>query len=167
VTYSEVDDLLLGDITLGTGARADKYVQDATDEIDSCLGFRYELPLNLDYIGDPDNAVPSYAQLVLKQCANKLASGRLIMALAAGGEDTSMHAYGWALVQEGMITLNGLCSGMIDLPNAVPVNPVAVGRDVGPSLGNQDSSSAMDAFYQYVSDPTVTSITWAPGTMPL
>lgn len=165
MTYSSVDDLLLGDITLGSKARPDKYVQDATDEIDSCLGFRYVLPLDLDL--ESLTAIPKYAQLVLKQCANKLASGRLIMALASGDEDTSMHAYGWALVQEGMITLNGLCSGMIDLPNAVPVNPVAVGRDVGPALGNQDSSSAVDAFYQYVTNPTVGSINWAPGKMPL
>lgn len=158
-TYSEVDDLLLGDITLGGGARADKYVQDATDEIDSCLGYRYVLPLA--------NTTPAYAKLVLKQCANKLASGRLIMALAAGGEDTSQHAYGYALVQEGMATLNGLCSGLIDIPGALLVNPVAAGRDVGPSLGNQDASSGMDAFYTFVNDPTSTSINWAPGVMPL
>lgn len=165
MTYSEVDDLLLGDITLSSRARPDKYVQDATDEINSCLGFRYVLPLDLDL--ESEVGIPYYAQLVLKQCANKLASGRLIMALASGDEDTSMHAYGWSLVQEGMITLNGLCSGMIDLPNAVAVNPVAVGRDVGPALGNQDASSAVDAFYAFVTDPTVESLTWAGGKMPL
>lgn len=157
--YSVVDDMLIGDITVGTGSRQDKYVTDASEEIDACLGYRYELPL-------VEVDIAPYAWLYLKRCANLIASGRWIMAMAVAGEDTSQHAYGLSLVQEGQTILQGLCGGAIDLPGAVPVDPVSTGRDVGPGIANQDASSPLDAFYSYTMG-TETAITWQPGVMPL
>ena len=46
--YSAVTDLLVGDITLGSTVNAEKYVQDAADEMDSKLGFIYETPIDLN-----------------------------------------------------------------------------------------------------------------------
>lgn len=155
MAYATVDDLLIGDLTLGSGARPDKYVDDAADEIDSVLGYRYVLPL------DPE-VIPSYAMLLLKRCANFLASGRLIMALAVGGEDTAMHAYGLSLVQEGQALLAGLAGAAIDIPGATPVDPVLVGRNMGPSIVNQDASSGLDEFYAFVNGSSPV-LTWTPG----
>ena len=106
-TYSEVRDLLTGDLTIGSTVNRDKFVQDATDEINSRVGFVYELPLN--------PAPATHIALTLKRCANLIASGRLILALGAGGEDLSLHAYGESLLREGQSILHAIESGQIDL----------------------------------------------------
>lgn len=167
-TYSQVDDLLLGDITLGARANADKYVIDATEEINSCLGYRYELPLPWgDEVPTPNPApIPNYSKLLLKRCANLIASGRMIMALAVGGEDLSTHAYGNSLLTEGHLMMESLCNGNTDIPNAVIIDVVVSGIDRGPSIQQQDATSGVDAFYTFVGPSTfVTSDPWQSGTM--
>lgn len=139
-TYSEVVDLLLGDLTVSASIDRSRVVQDATDEIDACIGFIYELPLSPTPSG--------HIKLTLKRCANLIASGRLVMAVAAGGEDTSLHAYGESLLREGRMLLESIESGQIDLGCT---KKLVYSEGNAPSITNADSTSAVDAFYAYVS----------------
>lgn len=139
-TYSGVADLLLGDLTLSASLDKARFVQDATDEIDACIGFIYELPLSPTPSG--------HIQLTLKRCANLIASGRLVLAVGAGGEDGSLHAYGESLLREGRMILESIESGQIDLScTKKPVHS----EGNAPTILNAETSSGVDAFYAYVS----------------
>lgn len=155
-TYSEVTDLLVGDMTIGGGVDKDRFVQDATDEVNSRLGFVYVLPL--------DPAPAEHITLMLKRCANLIATGRLILAVASGGEDTALHAYGESLLREGQNLLEAIACGQVDLGAAkVPVHT----DGNAPIITQADSVSAVDAFYSYVngySDPGITgNPIWTPN----
>lgn len=143
-TYSGKSDLLIGDTTIGGGLDAQKFVQDATDEINSRIGAIYTLPLG---------ATPEHITLTLKRCANLIASGRLLLAVGAGGEDLALHAYGESLVREGQAILDAIANGQIELGvDKVPTQT----EGNAPSIINQDSASGVEAFYDYVnglSDP--------------
>ena len=156
-TYSKVGDLLTGDVTIGGSFDRDRYVQDATDEINSRIGFTYQLPLS---------PVPAeHIALTLKRCANLIATGRLVMAVAMGSEDASVHAYGASLLSEGQQLLTAIDCGHIDLGCA----KLAVQSEGNaPTIVQADSSSAVDAFYGYVNGTVQTGVLgdpiWTPNT---
>lgn len=148
--YSETGDLLTGNIPLPGALVPAKFIDDAADEIDGALGHLYVTPFVLD-VNDP--AVRPSA-LVLKRISNLLASGRLIMAADAGGQDQQLHAYGLSLIQEAHAALTKLRESSDTLPGAEPLPPVddpnATVR--GPRILNEDDHSHVAAFYEYV-DP--------------
>ena len=146
MTYSQVSDMLLGGIP--TPADASNYVQDAADEIDSKLAFRYQTPIVVDGTGDT-----RATQLLLKRISNYLATGRCILAKASPTENSQLHAYGWSLIQEAEASLNSLVTGDFVLPGATPIitDEVAVS---GPILSNLDAASNVESFYGFVTtDP--------------
>jgi hypothetical protein len=148
-TYSEVGDLLNGNIPLPDYVDKQKFVQDAADEIDSKIGFIYVTPIDISDSSD----VPRPARLLLKRINNFLATGRLLMAVDAGGEDDRLHAYGWSLVQEATVALSQIASGEIYLKGADPVN---VGEDAiitSIIVNNLDVESNVEAFYDRVMNP--------------
>jgi len=158
-TYSTVDDLLIGDIPLGSRVDANKFVQDAADEMNSVLGFRYQVPITT-CDGSPHIA------LLLKRINNHLATGRLILAVAAGSEDSLVHAYGLKLIEEAIQWLNQIVQGQIFLECAIPVDTTSGLDDSGPTIFNQDANSAIEAFYEYAMTPwsgTVIGPIWEPG----
>jgi hypothetical protein len=154
VPYSEVDDLLLGDLPLGSKVDPRKYIQDAADEIDSVLGFNYVTPIDIS-----DGAPTArYVKLLLKRINNHLASGRLILAVDVGGEDSVLHAYGVSLIQEATAALTQIINGML-LEGAEQVVR-SEASSTGPTLHNEDDLSSMQSFYDYVMKPQVGG--WAP-----
>jgi hypothetical protein len=163
MAYSALNDLLIGDVAAGTNLNLQAFVQAAADEIDAKLGYRYLVPLD-------QNAIAPYAWASVKQCANKIASGRALMAMNASGEHTSLHAYGAALLKEGMGMLECMSSGDIPLPGALPVaNPPSADGDA-PTILVYDQYSAVDTFYDYVMHPPLAPIPtpyftpyWRPG----
>lgn len=166
-TYSTVTDLLLGDMPVALEVNKQKYVDDAADEIDSIIGKRYETPIDVT----ETSAVPRYARLFIKRAANHLATGRLILAVAAGGEDTQLHAYGWSLVRDSLAALEQIASGEYDIPGAEPIPLDDALQPTAPSIVNQDASSGVDAFYSNVMAyggfpalPVITGPRWEPGT---
>ena len=145
--YSSKDDLLVGGIPTPAYLNLDKLVQDASDEIDSKIGFRYETPINIG-TGTP---LERPAQLLLKRINNFLATGRLILQVASPEEDTQLHAYGWNLVKEATAALDAIASGQIDLEGAVERDQTA---DVAvPLIDNLDPESNVEAFYNRIGNP--------------
>jgi hypothetical protein len=148
VPYSEVTDLLTGDIPLPGGLVPAKFLQDAQDEIDGALGQMYVTPFVLD---DSDPAVRP-TRLALKRISNMLASGRLILSLDVSGEKNNLHAYGLSLVNEAHAALTLLRASADTLPGATPLPKTGIEQaNRGPRIKNEDDHSHVAAFYDYVS----------------
>lgn len=156
-TYSVPADMLLGDLPVAVSVNKQKYVNDAADEVDSIIGVRYATPLDVSDTG----TIPRYARLFIKRVANNLATGRLILAVAAGGEDNQIHAYGWSLIQTSLDALKQIADGTYDIVGADPADPDATTRVTGPAIAGGDATSGVDAFYGLV------SVYQPPGPVPL
>lgn len=154
MAYSEVGDLLLGDLVLNPSLDKQKWVVEAANEMDSKLGWLYDLPLrpaDLDEEEDVDDTtwtlLPRYEVLTLKGINNKLASGRLILTLDIAGEGTNLHAYGWYLVREAQGELLLLANGEVDLTaqrTDVPASEESSSRT--PGIKNYDEESLVLGF---------------------
>lgn len=145
-TYSEVGDLLLGDIP--TPRDSEKFVQDATDEINSKLGLRYVVPI----VVDQTVSANLVTVLLLKRINNHLASGRLVCAKAASGSQQEVHQYGMSLIREAEAALSQLMSGDMTLPGASFQSTDDVGQS-GPIVSNLDKQSNVESFYTMVTTP--------------
>lgn len=145
--YCATTDLLYGNIPLPTGITAQKFVDDAAEEIDSYIGMTYLTPVD---INASELARP--VKLLLKRINSHLATGRLILAVTANGEDDRLHAYGASLVTESLATLQAISDGEVTLIGAAPANAddVAV---TGPMIANVDAESNVEAFYGRIANP--------------
>ena len=154
MAYSKVEDLLIGDMPVGVLTSKQKFVNDATNEIDSYIGVRYETPLNLEDT-DPDtgwpNPIPRHVRLHIARINNHLASGRLILAVSAGGEDFQVQAYGRSLIEEAVLALRQIQDGSYDIEGAVQNPTEGEQRPRGPIIHNDDSESLIEGFYSLVS----------------
>lgn len=148
MAYSATSDLLVGSIPTPSYLDTAKYVEDASDEIDSKIGHIYVTPVN---VSDP-GPLSRPARLLLKRINNFLASGRLILAVASPEENQNLHAYGWSLVTEATAALNSIISGDIQLDGAqlgtVDTLPVST-----PLIDNLDAESNVEAFYDRICNP--------------
>lgn len=161
-TYSEVQDLLLGELAQPENEKCLKYVQDAADEIDSKLGFIYVTPIVID----PNGEFRASA-LLLKRISNWLASGRLILANAASREEQYLNAYGKSLIVDATAALNELTAGTTPLPGATPLNPADT-QVTGPIINNLDAQSNVESFYAFATDPYPSQYypeAYPPGTI--
>lgn len=145
-TYCTTDDLLIGDIPTTAVLTPAKAVQDAADEIDSKIGFRYSTPVDVT----PTGPTPRPVLLLLKRLNAHLASGRLIMAAAAAGSQDNVHAYGASLVREVTRTLNQIAEGELDLDGLEPLSPEPVRA---PLIFNVDPRSQVEGFYDTLTNP--------------
>lgn len=156
MAYSEVADLLTGNIPTPEYLSPQKYVNDAADEIDSKIGFLYKTPVVITEENPPGtpNPVVRPVRLLLKRLNNFLASGRLLMAASAGGEDDRVHAYGWSLVQDATLALMQISEGKIPLEGVEPVDGDTDGVTItAPLIYNEDAESNVSAFYDRIVNP--------------
>lgn len=145
-TYSKVEDLLTGDVPFSAALDPTRFIQDATDEVDSYIGLRYKTPLDMT----AESPMVRPARLLVKRISNFLASGRLILAQSIGTEDRNTQAYGQSLVTEATKTLDQLAKGVIPLLGAVPAaNPGGAIEGNMAAVFNSDSYSGVDAFYDF------------------
>lgn len=158
-TYSEVADLLLGEMRQPDNTKLDKYVQDAADEIDSKLGMIYVTPVVI-----ADTTTHRATILLLKRINNWLASGRVVLAVAAPSEQQYLHAYGRSLVEQASEALNALASGNSPLPGATPLDPEDL-MTTGPVVNNLDTQSNVESFYNFFSDPCQSPYPYNPGVI--
>jgi hypothetical protein len=146
--YSATTDLLTGDLPLPSYVSPQKFVDDAADEINSKIGFLYQVPVDLNA-----EAVKTPVKLLLKRINNFLASGRLIMMLTQSQEDTRLHAYGYSLVADATAALAQIASGELVLELPKPAGSETEIAVTAPLIYNQDAESAVEAFYDRVANP--------------
>lgn len=151
MAYCTKNDLRKGDIPLaaqyGDGSAL---VNQAGDEIDAHIGHLYVTPV---VFADPLPAAHRPSMLMLKNINILLASGRLILDMAAGGEDNSLHAYGRSMWSEGNQLLKRVASGEIELVGAIKVEDENLSENSGPVIINEDPESLVKSFYQNYSGP--------------
>lgn len=143
--YSGTEDLLNGDIPLlpvhGDGSKA---ITSAAEDIDGQIGHIYVTPVELD--DDPEYRP---TRLLLKKINNLVASGRLIMDMAAAGEDDNNHAYGLFLLKEGQNLLGMVSSGKMVLAGAERIDGTTAGvNPAAASILNEDDESLVERFYR-------------------
>lgn len=149
MAYCTKDDLLTGDIPLaGKYGDGTSFVDMAADEIDAQIGHIYVTPVEFDESTPEKAALARPAKLLLKKINRLLASGRIILDMAAGGEDDSLHAYGNSMWREGVNLLNQISSGKIVLAGA-PLLAADATEDpnTGPSIHQDDPYSMVEGFY--------------------
>lgn len=144
-TYSTKADLRIGDLRLparmGDGTQ---FVEAAAEEIDAQLGHIYKTPLTID----PAVAGNRPAILLLKNMNNLIASGRLVLDLAASSEDDSLHAYGRSMLQEGLTLVRMIQSRDILLTGAEQIESSESDKNLtGPTVLNEDPVSLVESFY--------------------
>lgn len=151
MAYCTTKQLLVGNIPLPRLVDPNSYVNDASDEIDSMIGFRYITPVVPYAEANPQPAVPYVLArpvlLLLKRINVWLATGRMILAIDSAGEDTQLHAYGLKLVSDAMTTLVDIRDGKINLDGTPEIIPDTPDNHRGPAIFNGDVSSAVDDFY--------------------
>lgn len=143
MAYCEVTDLLIGDTRLPSGLIPQSYVNQAADEIDSAIGFRYETPVTVT-----DDAVNRPTRLLLKTINSWLATGRIILTISRNGEDNTLDALGKYYVNSALQRINQIADGEIILTGATEI---ATGANVasfkGPTIVNAEPVSLVDRFY--------------------
>lgn len=155
VGYCGTDDLRKGDIRLpaymGDGQQ---YVDRAAEEIDAVIGHTYVTPVVIDVVGHPEYR-PTF--LLLKKINWLLASGRLVLDLAAAGEDSDLHAYGRSMLREGLDLLTKLSESEIVLTGAEKLTPPEgqTSPATGPIISNLDPASRVEQFYIDMAPPVL------------
>lgn len=155
--YCEAGDLVVGNSLRRTGDD-EKFIEIGRQEVDEALGQIYVLPLT------PAPAANTVYALMLKRANAMIASGRMILSNATGGEDSSVHAYGMYCLSEGQAILQRIVSGQIDL---VGIQRIEVGGSTAnaPSIVQVDLLSPVDQFYGWMADqPYAPSPIWRPGS---
>lgn len=144
--WAAEDDMLVGDVVTPSGTR-DKFLDDAENEMLVHLTQYYATPL-------PDNAsLPEHILRLLKQTHARLASGRMLLALATSSEDESLHAYGLSLLTDARSDLMRLGTQTpIPGASAADNNGGEVDNDRTPLVLNADTASPFAAFADYTSN---------------
>jgi len=163
VTYSSKDDLLIGDLPCKDDLK-DKHVDDASNEIDSKLGFLYVVPFTSSTVSVP-------AWILIQRIANNLASGRLLLEINQSRELGSMGyqngpvkvvSYGQSLIDEAEATLTMILKGDIDLnpPGDDDGDDGGLGALHGARVANLDPYSQVEAFYGWAAKPVYYDPRW-------
>ena len=158
MAYCDPDDLLKGDIPwparFGNGQ---EMVNLAAEQIDSMIGHIYVTPVVI--IVPPAENRPS--QLLLKHINLLLASGRMVLDMAAGGEDNDLHAYGQRLLEEALNMLAKIVKGEIQLTGATRIDEAK--SQTGPMITNEDAVSMVEDFYKQFRPDTCRALWVAPA----
>lgn len=139
--YCEQGDLLIGDIPLaqrhGDGT---PMIKSAANEIDGQIGHIYVTPITVE-------SRPEYRPtvLLLRKINYLIASGRLLLDMAAAAEDQQTHSYGMSLLREGINLLGSVSSGKIELIGVDKHEEVV--NTGAPRIIHEDPESLVEAFY--------------------
>lgn len=157
--YSDVADLLIGDMQLGSMLDPQKAIDDAYAEMNIRIGMVYEMPLPMSLLSDNNKNL-------LRLINNRLASGRLIMAAATGGEAQKVHAYGQSLVEMAFCDLALILEGTIPLDGAT--RSTDTDRSSIPTITSHDAVFATEVFEAFAyadpwAPPPLVDPGWRPG----
>lgn len=158
MAYCDKTDLLTGDIPLAAKYGDGQAMVDlASDEIDAEIGHTYKTPVDFTALETDEAATAAVrpSKLLLKKINQLLASGRILMDQAAGGEDRALQAYGKSMWQEATDLLEAICSGKIQLqiPLLGDGDEATELDNTKLSFVNQDGYSLVENFYNRYSTP--------------
>lgn len=165
--YCKADDLLLGNIPRPPSQSqndAQKYVDQAAEEIDAALGFKYQTPL----VFDENNATQRPSRLLIKKINVHIATGRLLMAADAAGSDDQVHQYAKYILETGTQALQMIVNGDVELVGPQPINATGSSAS-GPRVFSGDTESNVEAFYDRVvpvMSPTRFPFNWGGPLLP-
>lgn len=142
MAYCVADDLEIGDIDLPRGVTAESAIEKAAREMDIKLGRVYKLPLNVSPEAAADVAL-------LVKINSFLASGRVILRAASGGEDNNLHTYGYYLVRDADNALNAILEGKLALQFQEPAPGTLQDHPSGPEIFNADEEGFVNSFYKF------------------
>lgn len=141
--YCEPADIKLGDLQPPRYVTIADEVQSAANDMNAYIGQIYKLPLALD----PQRIDHLPDILLLNKINRDLATGNIILAAAAGGEDDNLHAYGKRLVDNAEKELARIAAGRTVIEGAEPIEVVDQ-QPNGPIITNRDEFSYVDTFYR-------------------
>jgi len=151
--YCTPSDLDLSRVIMDDPEETQRFVLQATEEMDSKLGWLYIVPL-------PMSTMKYHERLLIKTICRKIATGRMILTYAVPDEGGSNHSYGLRLIQEGLDELHMIANGDITLSVArgdqegSPLDPDAGGVGATharlPEMFHQDSESLLNGFTKTV-----------------
>lgn len=142
--YCAATDLLIDKSTpLPPSTDPGFYITSSSSYIDARLALVYQTPIALDAT---TAGYETDAALLRTICAH-LASGALILAISAGTERYSVHAYGKQLIERGEAMLQQVIDGILGLSSVprIPSSPETV--PVGPLVGHGTSFNMTDGYY--------------------
>jgi hypothetical protein len=141
-SYCEVGDLRTGDIATPSYTTPEQYIKNAAEEIETALGHLYVTPFVIPV--PPNENRPTV--LWLKKANWLLASGRMILDVAATSESDNLHAYGKRMLDEAMQMIADVKGGQ-PLPGATEIDGDDQNEVTGPQIFNEDSESLVQGFY--------------------
>lgn len=138
--YCELEDLLIGQVRdrLPPQVVPNDFIEAASDEIDSKLGFVYVTPFIIDQ--GQSNSLPAFQAKLIRDICKKLASGRILLAATSAMEQSTIHAYGASLVRDAMVSLIAVANGDVRL------SVIRVDADGNPRASEPDSPEKADRF---------------------
>lgn len=161
--YAAPTDLLTGDIPLaGKYGNGSAFIQLAADEIDSQIGHIYVTPVVFTETTAEEIARVRPAKLLLKKINTLLASGRILMDMAAGEEGDNLHAYGKSMHDEAILLLNAIMKREIVLTDAPLLVEEAAAQNNAVSIKQEDSYSLVQSFYDRVQNPLAPGFRYPP-----
>lgn len=149
--YSTVEDLQLGNLPIPASLKAQRYVGDASDEIDSRLGFYYKVPLEFDPLDYKHHA----SRLLVKRINILLSTSKIVAAINVGVEDKQLNAYAKQLSDQANGFIDQIINGYYTLVGPTPVSPNTGGitRVAGLSISNVDAKSFVEEEYDKLRCP--------------
>jgi len=147
---ADANDLLLGDMTLGSALSREDYLRLATDEVDAKLALYWVLPLPA--------VISTAAGLILSNVVAHVATARIILSQPMDSSDDGYNSYGASLLNRAFRDLElWLLSDPI-ISGAVRIN---ASENNVPSIFKNETRSALDVYDQFVagSEPAA----WYPG----
>lgn len=130
--YCSNEELTLGDVRMDDAIKR-KYIEAASDEIDSRLSDIYVTPLPYS---TADSGQLRRTSLILNQICTELATGRAILGAAGSKQSDQVHAYGRWLVDRAHKNLDKIMSGEIKLEGTGVVRVDKSGKVGGPLVSN-------------------------------
>lgn len=140
--YCAEADINLGDLQTPRAVSIEDWIKSTADEIDAEIGQVYKLPLSFDLTKPEDRADALY----LKRINSFLATARIILLIAGGREDATLHAYGKSLLGDAKGALNKIVNKTVLLESAQLIGD-ADDQYNGPMIANKDAKSFVDSFY--------------------
>lgn len=129
--------------TLPATINKNRYIEAASREMNAKLGTVYAIPLTLNS-GYGLTDFPSHEEDLIKDIGIKLASGRMLVQIAADSDD-DVNKYGWRLIEEAQWYLKALVEKQISISANPTAGAEASGADA-PGIQNRDHESMVESF---------------------